>query len=69
LCFNVYAPTCPRDTIIGLPDEWFLYAYEPDFIQGLPKKNAKKKLAHFKFHYTDAVISLINCTFGDYVDD
>ena len=37
--------------------------------RGFPRKMPKKKLAHFKFHYTDAVISLINCTFGDYIDD
>ena len=48
----------------------FLYSYETDFIQGLPKKNEKKlaRSFHFTFRYIDDVFSLNNSRFGDFVD-
>ena len=48
----------------------FLYSYEADFIQELPKKNEKKlaRSFHFTFRYIDDVFSLNNSRFGDFVD-
>ena len=48
----------------------FLYSYEADFIQGLPKKNEKKvaRSFNFTFRYIDDVLSLNNSRFGDFVD-
>ena len=31
-CFNVHAPTCPRNTIICLPDDKMAYGYAEAFI-------------------------------------
>ena len=51
----------------------FLYSYEADFIQGLLKKNEKKKLLavrsfNFTFCNIDDVLSLNNSSFGDFTD-
>ena len=60
----------PMDTNSALLIELFLYSYEADFIQGLPKKNEKKLARSFKFifRYIDDVYSLTNSRFGDFVD-
>ena len=48
----------------------FLYSHEPDFIQGLLKKNEKKLIPsyNFTFRYIDDVLSLNYSRFGDFVD-
>ena len=47
----------------------FLCSHEPNFIQGLLKKNEKKppRSLNFTFPYIDDVLSLNNSTFGDFV--
>ena len=48
----------------------FLYSYEEDFIQRRLKKNEKKLARSFNytFRYIDAVLSLNNSRFGDFID-
>jgi hypothetical protein len=48
----------------------FLYLYEADSIQGLPKKDEKElaRSFNFTFRYIDDVLSLNNSRFGDFVD-
>jgi hypothetical protein len=45
-----------------------LYSYEPDFINGLLKKNEKKLARSFNFTYIDDVLSLNNSRCDDFVD-
>ena len=52
----------PIGTNCALLADLFLYSYEADFIQGLPKKNEKKlaRSFNFMFRYKDDVLSLNN---------
>ena len=65
---TVGIPMCT--TCAPLLADLFLYSYEADLIQGLPKKNEKKlaRSFNFTFHYIDDVLSLNNSRFGDFVD-
>jgi hypothetical protein len=55
---------------ISVSENFLVYSYEADFIQGLLQKHEKKlgRSFNFKFRYIYDVLSLNNSRFGDFVD-